>query len=157
MQQARNLSATERRLLHDTNVANQRPSFWSGLKTTNPAISSLLKSRLTVYCRLHTLDEVQRASGVVRQGRRHGPIMCKITPCWVTLLQPPRRAAVMVQPSSLQPHWIRVLCFSIQECSRWLMNRTFSCAAYISCWSSWEGRIVRWQCRWAPSPPWLIF
>ncbi len=47
-------------------------------------------------------------SGVVRQGWRHGPsIMYKITPCWVTLLQPARRAAVLDQPSSLQPQWYR--------------------------------------------------
>jgi hypothetical protein len=42
MEQARNLSAT----VHDTNVANQKSPFWSGLKSTNPAISSLLKSCL---------------------------------------------------------------------------------------------------------------
>ncbi len=30
----------------------------------------------------------------------------QITPCRVTLLQPSRRAAVLVQPSSLRPHWI---------------------------------------------------
>ncbi len=38
---------------------------------------------------------------VVDQGRRHGPsIMYTITPCWVTLLQPARRAAVLGQPSA---------------------------------------------------------
>jgi hypothetical protein len=40
------------------------------------------------------------------QGGQHGPsIRYKITPCWVTLLQPTRRAAVLGQPSSLRPHW----------------------------------------------------
>ncbi len=44
------------------------------------------------------------SNGVVRQGRRHGPsIAYKITPCWVTLLRPARRAAVLGQPSSLRP------------------------------------------------------
>ncbi len=44
------------------------------------------------------------ASGVVRQGRRHGPsIAYKITPCWITLLQPARRAAVLGQLSGLRP------------------------------------------------------
>jgi hypothetical protein len=43
--------------------------------------------------------------GVVRQGRRHGPsITHKITSCWVPLLRPARRAAVLNQPSSLRPH-----------------------------------------------------
>ncbi len=37
-------TATVRRFLDGTNVANQRPPFWSGLKSTNPAISSQLKS-----------------------------------------------------------------------------------------------------------------
>ncbi len=41
------------------------------------------------------------ASGIVRQGRRHGPsIVYKITPCWVTFPQPARRAAVLGQPSA---------------------------------------------------------
>jgi hypothetical protein len=46
-----------------------------------------------------------RAAGTVRQGGRHGPsIAYKITPCcWVTLLQPVRRAAVLDLPSSLRP------------------------------------------------------
>jgi hypothetical protein len=36
---------------------------------------------------------------------RHRPsITYKITPCWVALLQPARRAAVLGQPSSLRPH-----------------------------------------------------
>ncbi len=45
------------------------------------------------------------ASGVVRQGRWHGPFIYKITPCWVTFLQLARWAAVLGQPSSLRPHW----------------------------------------------------
>ncbi len=36
----RNPSAAVRRVLQGTNVANQRPPFWSGRKSTNPAISS---------------------------------------------------------------------------------------------------------------------
>jgi hypothetical protein len=39
-------TTTVRRVLEDTNVANQRPPFWSGLKSTNPSISSQLKSCL---------------------------------------------------------------------------------------------------------------
>ncbi len=35
-----------RRLLQGTNVVNQRPPFWSGLKSTSPAISLQIKSRL---------------------------------------------------------------------------------------------------------------
>jgi hypothetical protein len=43
---------------------------------------------------------------VVDQGRRHGPsITYIITPCWFTLLQPARRAAVLGQLSSLRPQW----------------------------------------------------
>ncbi len=43
----------------------------------------------------------------VRAGRLHGPsITYKNKPCWVTLLQSARRAAVLDQPSSLRPHWI---------------------------------------------------
>ncbi len=43
---------------------------------------------------------------VVRQGRRHGlSITYKITPDWVTLLQPRRRAVGLGQPSSLRHHW----------------------------------------------------
>jgi hypothetical protein len=46
----------------------------------------------------------------VRAGRRHGPsITYKITPCLVTLLYPARRAAVLGQPSSLQPQWSSLL------------------------------------------------
>ncbi len=41
-----NLSAVVRRLLQGSNVAKQRPQFWSFLKSTNPAISSQLKSCL---------------------------------------------------------------------------------------------------------------
>jgi hypothetical protein len=41
------------------------------------------------------------------QGRRHGPsITYKITPCWATLLQPARRAAVLGQPFSLRHNWL---------------------------------------------------
>jgi hypothetical protein len=40
----------------------------------------------------------------------HGPSNTyKITPCWVTLLQPVRRAAVFGHPSSLRPHCTYIL------------------------------------------------
>ncbi len=43
------------------------------------------------------------ACGKARQGRRHGPsITYKITPCWVTLLQPAKRVSVLGHPSSLR-------------------------------------------------------
>jgi hypothetical protein len=51
-----------------------------------------------VLCSVHLVtDQPQTgASDVVRQDRRHEPpITYKITPCWVTLLQPARRAAVL--------------------------------------------------------------
>ncbi len=59
------------------------------------------------FCVHLLVDQPQTgASGVVHQGRRHGPfITYKITPCWVTLLQPVRRAAMLGQPSSLRSHW----------------------------------------------------
>jgi hypothetical protein len=46
---------------------------------------------MTVFCVHLIIDQPQTgASGVVCQGRRHGPsIKYKITPCWVTILQPP--------------------------------------------------------------------
>jgi hypothetical protein len=55
---ARNLSVAVRRVLQGSNVANQGPPFWPGLKSTNPAISSQLKSCVLLvhytYCsRLH--------------------------------------------------------------------------------------------------------
>jgi hypothetical protein len=59
---------------------------------------------MTVFFVHLVIDKPQTgASGVVRQGMRHGPsITYKIT---VTLLQPARRAAVLGQPSSLRSHW----------------------------------------------------
>jgi len=44
---------------------------------------------MTVFCVLLVIDQPQtKANGVVRQGRRHGPSnTCKITPCFVNLLQ----------------------------------------------------------------------
>ncbi len=62
---------------------------------------------MRVFCVHSEIDQSQtRTSCVVRQCRRHGPsITYKITPCWVTLHQPARRAAVLGQPSSLQLHW----------------------------------------------------
>jgi hypothetical protein len=60
-----------------------------------------------VLCTFSIMAQPQTgASGVVRQGRRLGPsIMYKITLCWIALLQPAKRAAVLDQPSSLLPHW----------------------------------------------------
>ncbi len=53
------------------------------------------------FCAHLVIDQPQTgASGVVHQGRRHGPsIMYKITPWCVLLLQQARRAAVLDQPS----------------------------------------------------------
>ncbi len=49
---------------------------------------------------------------MVRQGRRHGPsIMHKITPCWVNLHQPARRAAVLGRASSLRSSLSRTTRF----------------------------------------------
>jgi hypothetical protein len=58
-------------------------------------------SVLCIFTHL-VIDQPQtRPSGVVRQGRRHRPsITYKITPCWVTLLQPARWAALLGQPLS---------------------------------------------------------
>jgi hypothetical protein len=60
-----------------------------------------------VLCTFRNTDQHQTGtSGVVRQGRRHGQsITYKITPCWLTLLQPNRRKAVLGQPSRLRTHW----------------------------------------------------
>ncbi len=57
-----------------------------------------------------------RASGVVRQGRRHGlSITYKIIPCWVTLHQPAMRDAVFDQPSNLRTHCIYSYNFLTQN------------------------------------------
>jgi hypothetical protein len=56
-----------------------------------------------------------RTSGIVRQCRLHIPsITYKITPCWVTILQPARQTAVLDQPSSLRRHWSHPYVNSIQ-------------------------------------------
>jgi hypothetical protein len=54
---------------------------------------------MTVFCVHLVIDQPQTGPcGVVRQGRRLGPsTVYKITPCWVTLLRPARRAAVLDQ------------------------------------------------------------
>jgi hypothetical protein len=67
-----------------------------------------------MFCVHLVIDQPQTGtSGVVRQGRRHGPsITHKITPCWVTLLLPARRAAVLgrrVRP----PCWASPLAFGL--------------------------------------------
>jgi hypothetical protein len=60
-----------------------------------------------VLCTFINRSAPGRVSGVVRQGRRHGPsITYKITSCWVNLLQPAMRAAVLDQPSRLRTHCI---------------------------------------------------
>jgi hypothetical protein len=60
-----------------------------------------------------------RARGTVRQGRRHGSsITYKIKPCWVTLLQPARWAAVFGQPSSLRPH-----CNVVHGCTMYIQSQ----------------------------------
>jgi hypothetical protein len=53
---ARNLSAEVRQVLQVTNAAIQRPPFWSGLKSTNPAISSQIKR--AVFCWLGRLSRL---------------------------------------------------------------------------------------------------
>jgi hypothetical protein len=47
-----------------------------------------------------------QAVRTVRQERRHGPsITTQISPGWVPLLQPARRASVLGHLSSIRPHW----------------------------------------------------
>ncbi len=71
------------------------------------------------------------ASGVFRQGTRHGPsITYKITPCWVTLLQQARRAAVLDQPSCLRPPCSRpsiLTCFCDSPLEDFRANYTSRC------------------------------
>jgi hypothetical protein len=58
-----------------------------------------------VSCAFSNRSPQTWASGLVRQGKRHGPsFTVTITPCWVIFLQPARRAAVLGRPSSLRPH-----------------------------------------------------
>jgi hypothetical protein len=58
-------TATVRRFLDGTNVANQRPpSLWSGLKSTNPAISSQLRAVFCWLSRLSGLKFETRNGGV---------------------------------------------------------------------------------------------
>jgi hypothetical protein len=68
-----------------------------------PSLCDVDHDRVRVHL---IIDQPQTwASGVVRQGKRHGPSFThKIKPCWVTLLQSARRAAVLGRPSSLRPH-----------------------------------------------------
>ncbi len=55
-------------------------------------------------CQKLAAEQLQCLSG--NEGRRHGPsITTQISPCWVTLLQPDRRASVMGHLSSLWRHW----------------------------------------------------
>jgi hypothetical protein len=68
---------------------------------------------MTEFCVHLVKDQVQTgANGVVREDRRKGPsITYKITPCWVTLFQPARRAAVLGKLSSLWPHFLGGLTY----------------------------------------------
>ncbi len=55
-------------------------------------------------CQKLAAEQLQtRASGTVRQGRRHGPSIT--TPGCVSLLQSARRASVLIHLSSLRRHW----------------------------------------------------
>ncbi len=58
-----------------------------------------------------------RASGMIQKRQAVRPVY---QTCWVTLLQPARRAAVLGQPSSLRPHW-----FSLKH---WPGTETFACS-----------------------------
>jgi hypothetical protein len=75
-----------------------------------PSLRDVAHDGVLVFCVHSVKDQPQTGtSGVVHQGRRHGPsITYKITPCWVILLQPARRAAVLGQPSSLRPQWLKL-------------------------------------------------
>jgi hypothetical protein len=106
------------------------------------------------------------ASRVVCQGGRHGPsITYKITPCWVTLLQPARRAAVLVQPSSLRPHWSKLPTYIHQSYCKKLPN--FSCMKIhiMVCGSNYSAQLMMDLCKslsWSPAffPkdfPWGLF
>ncbi len=82
-----------------------------------------------VMCTFSNRSTLQtRASGVVRQGRRHRPsITFEITSCWVTLLQPARRAAVLGHPSSLRPHYAQHMLEKFLSSS--ISNSTYSKAS----------------------------
>jgi hypothetical protein len=90
---------------------------------------------MTVFYVHLVIDQPQNEeSGVVQHSWRHGPsITYKITPCWVTLLQLARRAAVLDQPSCLRSHWIfktnLFLGFFHEYRSNWTL---FSCRIRVS-------------------------
>jgi hypothetical protein len=67
-----------------------------------------------LYSYLYSVDQPQTvASGVVFQGWRHGmSITYKMTPCWVTLLQPARRVDVLGQPLAFG----LIVCSYVKEC-----------------------------------------
>jgi hypothetical protein len=61
-----------------------------------------------VQCTVHLVIDQPRPGQVVWSNRAGGISAhhtYKITPCWVTLLQSARRAAVLGQSSSLRSHW----------------------------------------------------
>ncbi len=73
-----------------------------------------------VLCTFGDRSAPDRTSNVVRQGRRHGSFyhVYKITPSWVTLLQPARQTAVLGQLSSLRPSWLELFGKSV-GCEVW--------------------------------------
>ncbi len=85
------------------------PSLREGVLCT---FSSRTSATAAGFARSSQLNsELQtRASGAVRQKRRHGPyISLQISPGWVTLLKPARRASILGHLSSLRPHWFAKL------------------------------------------------
>jgi hypothetical protein len=90
------------------------------------AMTSLRDVAKDGFCVHLVIDHRPRANGVVRQGRRNGPSFTyKITPCWVTLLQPVRRAAMLGQPSSLRPHCMLVPAPCTERGEVELLDQTF--------------------------------
>ncbi len=83
-------------------MTREKAWVYQSTKLCLPCMAELM----TVLCVHLVVDQPPNgAGGVYRQGRRHGPtITYKTTPCWVTLLQPAGRAAVLGQPSSLRRH-----------------------------------------------------
>ncbi len=77
-----------------------------GLFRAGPSNTCNMKLLMAVFCVHHVKGQSQTGkNAVVSQCRQHGPyITYKIKHCWVTRLQPTRRAAVLGQPSSLRPH-----------------------------------------------------
>jgi hypothetical protein len=80
---------------------------------------------MTVFCVHSVIDQPQTGASVVfRQGMDRPSRTYKITPCWVTLLPPGRRAAVLVQPSSLRLHWLGAHVILYLRCKLQLCENT---------------------------------